>query len=205
MPIRDDKWFDFSGKGNHGTIIGATWTAKGRLGPSLSFDGVDDYVEVPHSASLTSPVNGITVMAWIKCSVLGTFKRIAGKDFWSEGFIFRIEAENRLMTRLWFTDDTSTPELEALYIDDLLWHQVAFTFDTTTGKVIHYKDALTTYAWTGYAGKKIKWGTGKLSISGGTDGFDGFIDEVRIYNRALTAEEIEAHFLGARVPIVRQL
>ena len=35
--------------------------------------------------------------------------------------------------------------------------------------------------------------------------FNGLIDEVRIYNRALSEEEIKAHFLGTRVPKVRQL
>jgi len=38
---------------------------RGTFGKALSFDGVDDYVEVPDSASL-NPTNAITVMAWIK-------------------------------------------------------------------------------------------------------------------------------------------
>ena len=47
----------------------------------------------------------------------------------------------------------------------------------------------------------------KMDEGEGTVAHDtsGLIDEVRIYNRALSADEIRAHFLGARVPIVRQL
>ena len=62
LPIRDDKWYDFSGKGNHGTIEGAIWTAKGRLGPALYIDGLDDYVKTPsinHGSSFT-------IAGWVK-------------------------------------------------------------------------------------------------------------------------------------------
>jgi len=57
---------DLSGRGNHGTINGATWVGSER-GVSLYFDGVNDYVDLPHSSSLniTTP---ITIGARIKSS-----------------------------------------------------------------------------------------------------------------------------------------
>ena len=49
---------------NDGTIYGATWSNDCISGSCLSFDGVDDYVEVPDSSSL-SPVSEVTVVAWV--------------------------------------------------------------------------------------------------------------------------------------------
>ena len=93
MPFRNDKWFDFSGKGNHGIINGATWTAKGRHGPALYFDGVDDYVEIAHSDSLD--LNVLTVEAWMKSTYTGTwFDAVVAKygstgitPFWGLGWM----------------------------------------------------------------------------------------------------------------------
>jgi len=60
-----DRLVDSSGHGNHGTIHGAAWV-KGRVGGCLKFDGVDNYVEVPKSASLNRANEEITLMCWIK-------------------------------------------------------------------------------------------------------------------------------------------
>jgi hypothetical protein len=55
---------DDSGNGNVGRITGATWT-RGRYGNALSFDGADDIVRVPPSASLDVG-SGLTLSAWIR-------------------------------------------------------------------------------------------------------------------------------------------
>ena len=57
--------YDRSGNNNNGTLInGPTWT-QGKVGGALSFDGVDDYVVVPHNSTLNI-TSSITIMAWIK-------------------------------------------------------------------------------------------------------------------------------------------
>src|SRR5688572_20099110 len=56
---------DLSGSGNHGTIAGATWTAAGRFGGALSFDGTDDLVTIPDANSLDL-TTGFTLEAWVK-------------------------------------------------------------------------------------------------------------------------------------------
>ena len=43
---------DASGHGHDGTLQGATWTAEGKMGAALSFDGVDDYVQIAHDEDL---------------------------------------------------------------------------------------------------------------------------------------------------------
>jgi hypothetical protein len=59
---------DDSGNGNAGTISGATWTARGRYGSGLSFDGEDDLVRVSASPSLDLD-SGLTLSAWVRPSV----------------------------------------------------------------------------------------------------------------------------------------
>ena len=51
--------------GNHGTLLNGAAFAPGMVGQAFSFDGVDDFVEVPNSPSL-NPTNQITVDAWYK-------------------------------------------------------------------------------------------------------------------------------------------
>ena len=60
---------DASGRGNTGTITGATRTPSGRHGSALSFDGVNDLVTVPDSAALDL-TNRATLEAWVYPTVL---------------------------------------------------------------------------------------------------------------------------------------
>jgi hypothetical protein len=56
---------DSSGNGNDGVIYGAIWV-DGKYGGALSFDGVDDYVEVPDAPQLSGGGKDLTIEAWIK-------------------------------------------------------------------------------------------------------------------------------------------
>ena len=60
---------DRSGNGNHGTVNGATWV-DGRHGMALSFNGVDDYVEMPVVDGLEAMSN-MTAAAWINYTDAG--------------------------------------------------------------------------------------------------------------------------------------
>ena len=56
---------DSSGKGNNGTLVGGPLWVDGKFGKALQFDGVDDYVQVPHNASLIPTTGKATVSVWI--------------------------------------------------------------------------------------------------------------------------------------------
>jgi hypothetical protein len=56
---------DASGQNNTGSIIGATWTSRGRFGDALSFDGDDEMVRVPPSPSLDLD-DAMTLAAWVR-------------------------------------------------------------------------------------------------------------------------------------------
>jgi chitodextrinase len=61
---------DASGNGNVGTVTGAAWTAAGKHGGALSFDGVKDWVTVADAPSLGLSA-AMTLEAWVKPSILG--------------------------------------------------------------------------------------------------------------------------------------
>ncbi|TMA34085.1 MAG: LamG domain-containing protein, partial [Deltaproteobacteria bacterium] len=70
---------DSSGRGNNGSISGATWTTSGRYGQALSFNGTNAYVEIPDSSSLDL-TTGMTLEAWVYPTVqLSNWKAILQK------------------------------------------------------------------------------------------------------------------------------
>ena len=67
---------DASGRGNNGTIAGATRSTAGKFGSALTFDGVNDWVTVPDSASLDLTTRA-TLEAWVFPTALGNAWRTA--------------------------------------------------------------------------------------------------------------------------------
>ena len=65
--LHGNRVLDHSQYQNHGTLIGNPQLVKGKFGKALKFNGVNDWVEIPHDNSLTVDKN-VTVMAWIQAS-----------------------------------------------------------------------------------------------------------------------------------------
>ncbi len=188
---------DISGYGNNGTISGATWV-NGRYGKALSFDGVDDYVEVPHSASL-EPTD-VTVEMWINpVSWTHTSMAVAlvtKRTDTTNGFFIFWYADTGTINWDWggnsYRWNTGySPPLNT-------WTHLTFTRDSA-GRKLYVNGVLR--ASTSNAGASVATGS-VLRI--GADSmaarywFKGTIDAVRIYNRALSEEEIKAIYKGAR-------
>ena len=176
---------------NNGTIHGASWT-EGKYGSALYFDGDDDYVEVADSDSLRP--NEITILAWIKPSSLTNDKHIVTKSavgtiYCSYGFRLH---NNKL--QYWMYDgsqDIWTTSTDVL--PDTSWHYVGVTWKKPT--VTFYIDdeiAGTAEIDTNpvYGSYPVAIGT-RLYTSYAFP-FSGIIDEVRIYNKALSEEEIQS-------------
>jgi len=188
-----DHLHDFSPKDNHGAIKGASWK-DGRYGWGLKFDGVDDYVEVPDSASLDIP-DEITMTAWIKMTATDQNWNLAMKC----GAYFLIEAD---------LGDASVPYC-GLHIGgawqrfdfghDAGWfkgefHHVAMTYDGSNVRTYIDGDLDQTYSQTG------KIGTSDYFLGIGTNSyvrdrwFEGYIPIFRIYNTAKNGSWILRRF-----------
>jgi len=184
---------DSSGYGNHGTVYGATGV-DGKYGKALSFDGIDDYIGSIGSASFWQSLGNKTIIAWIYPSSFGGQQQILGnrKDSNSPpiGFGFGLtNVYGKLMTWTYpWTDVRSS-----LGVTLNVWNFVAMTHNGTT-VTFHLNDQSETKT-----GQQPSLGGGALAVGQGgeaypSERFSGIIDEVRVYNRTLSADEIGTLF-----------
>jgi chitodextrinase len=182
---------DNSGNGRDGTIVGASWTPSGKYRSALHFNGTGDYVGLP--ALGTFYKSAFTLEAWVKkdssakgdAAVVGT---------WTSG--------QNGGPMLWF--DYATSHLELVmsqggsnYVDSGQlgaagqWQYLAGTYDGTTARLYLNGTQVASKTFTGNVGDSNTWRIGAYdSTAGGF--FDGTVDEVRIYSRALAAGDVAA-------------
>jgi hypothetical protein len=186
---------DLSGNNNHGTLTNMAnppTATSGWAGQGLSFDGVNDYVSVPNSASLNMGTNNFSYGLWFKTvETSATYLLGKGNEF----------------SRIWVIRNNwgTTGRTACAMLDNGGWKYIENTFNTNDGQwhqVMCVKTALTTFSMY-MDGKFINsnalQGNGDLSNTGnlfiGADWIGGqwgtaTIDDVRIYNRALSAGEV---------------
>lgn len=181
---------DSSGRGNNGTISGATWTA-GRFGGALAFNGTTNWVTVNDANSLDL-TTGMTLEAWVRPNALNSWNSVLLKETGS-GLAYSLYANQDVPRPAVFVQvgggDRSTAGTATLPLNT--WSHLAATYDGNTLR-FYVNGALANSA--PLAGS-ITVSTGALRIGGNAfwgEYFNGSIDEVRIYNRALVQSEIQS-------------
>jgi hypothetical protein len=123
---------DASGQGNHGTLVGDPTYTTGILSQALSFDGTDDFVSIPQSASLNQ-LNTLTWSTWLYADrISGPTKKIIDKHQSTgaghELSLAGASAGNiSFVARRWSTDGQwRTPEN---VIAAGQWYHLAVTYD----------------------------------------------------------------------------
>ncbi|HHE76850.1 MAG TPA: LamG domain-containing protein [Candidatus Parcubacteria bacterium] len=196
---------DLSGNGNDGTIHGATPTI-GKVGQALSFDGVDDYVDCGNDESLNI-TDEITVSAWVKpVSTNSNWPTVVAK--WSGNSYYELYTLGIQNYKLQAEVTTNNGNFYRETTNDVItlneWQFLVMTYDSSISKFKLYRNGNLVQQWTDVSGTMST--SNKPAIIGSVlrnDNlyyhFNGLIDEVRIYNRALSAEEIEElYHIGAR-------
>jgi hypothetical protein len=193
---------DSSGNGNNGTLVnGPTWTT-GKIGSgALSFDGADDYINTGSNSSLnfgdTSPWTFSAWLYWQGDSGTSTVSSgIAGKAgttgflsnyYYSGGashYVYGYRMATSPNTIYYFNANSSLDSLNT-------WQYVTFIADGA-GNLSLYKNGTFYQTLTGVAGTGIQFhylGAGYDITTAGRL-FNGTIDDVRVYNRALSAAEV---------------
>ncbi|MCD4823548.1 MAG: DNRLRE domain-containing protein, partial [Phycisphaerae bacterium] len=181
--------------GNDGTLNGSgySWTSAGRLDGALSLSGGNDYVEV---SPFNYELDAITASFWMKTSdtsKLGT--PISCSDGATQHNEFLIY--NYQNFSIWIDGGHVTTNISA---NDGNWHHITVTWRSSDGQVKLYKDGDVVYSGTLKQGSTINpanliLGQEQDSFGGGfaaNQAFKGLIDDVRIYNRAISADTVAA-------------
>jgi hypothetical protein len=185
---------DVSGQGNHGTLTEATWTTQGKFGAALAFNGTTSWVTVPDDPSLDL-TTGMTLEAWVYPTVTLTgWRTVIQKEEpeGPDGVVYFLQANSDMNQP---ATGMSINGEEILYGRTSLvagsWTHLAATYDGTWQRLYINGVEVAQQMQTGL----IASSSGDLSIGGDSvwkQYFQGRIDEVRIYNRALSASEIQA-------------
>jgi len=205
---------DSSGNGHIGTIEGATWAIEDK-GPCLAFGGDGDRVVDESGADYLNGMEALTVCMWIKSNRIGTdagFLQGEDPDGGDNVFTMRYDASgasfsgSSLAKMAVTSDQGGEQQLESSSnIQVTEWQHVCMTW--SSGDLIRFyingeEDEPSGRNGPNNAG--VQSGVVKLIIGQGAKdsggGWDGFIDDVRIYNTALTQVEIQAAMKGTVWP-----
>ncbi|HEY7292623.1 MAG TPA: fibronectin type III domain-containing protein [Vicinamibacterales bacterium] len=177
---------DLSGSGNNGTVANGSWSAAGKFGKALSFNGVNTLLTIPDSPSLRL-TTGMTLEAWVNpSSTLAGWRDVVYKgndNYYLEG------STSNGTPGIGVTIGTATEAIAASALPVNTWTFLAATYDGTT---------LRFYVNGTQAASQTKSGSiltsgNPLQIGGDSiygQFFSGMIDEVRVYSVALSAGQI---------------
>ena len=180
---------------NNGTLVNGAGFAAGEVGQAFSFDGVSGYVSIPGSPLMDSFTTSITIEAWIKVNQL-----TVNSDW--EWIVTKGNSSWRLMgttfaKTVYLGLDGVSPSRDlpgTRDVNDGQWHHVAGVYDGTN--MFLYVDG--TLDVSKPATGAIVQNSYPVCIGHNAEApassFNGLIDEVSLYNRALTASEIQADY-----------
>ncbi|MBW8833387.1 MAG: hypothetical protein JF606_29240, partial [Burkholderiales bacterium] len=184
---------DVSGNGHTATLVnGPTW-GTGKFGNAINFDGNDDLVTLANASTLDFGSSDFTLMMWVKRNALGGGQRhlfskcIATATSWESGCKEFYFSGNVLRFGSYATGDTNS-----VTISDRNWHNIALVFIRASNAVQIYVDGTLRTSAT----KNLEADNAAHIVVIGNhlnaNPFSGLVDEVRIYNQALTAAQVSS-------------
>jgi len=183
--------FDWSGRGNHAKIIGSPQWVVGQIDIALSFSGgYDEYVDCGNAASLNI-TNAITLSAWVNTNDAGNSEDNPYVTKGNNSYALRHGAGNSIGFYIY----DSTSPFSATYAVNSgfngVWHHLAGTYDGNNLNLYIDGEPMATTAHVGTIDISA------FNVNIGSDAaqtwmwYNGLIDDVRIYSRGLSQQEIQ--------------
>lgn len=200
MDFDEDNFDDTSTANHDGTCAKDAcprWTSSGRFGGGYVFDGTNDFVSAGNVLKKDESLP-FTMSAWVKTDIKNTeWKTIIGTDQSFAEVAVSSDADGNSAkfgqnsgATSWFVDGGVIPESE--------WHHIVGVYDGTNATIFvdgALKEGPVLHAFDENHGVTL---LGKLGLaSSQEDYFAGTLDEVRIWERALLAEEIKQMYVGS--------
>jgi hypothetical protein len=198
---------DASGNGNDGVVVGATLTIDrfNKASSAYNFDGQDDYIEIPNTDNMFDLVGAWSISTWVKSSVTGDQRSNPivwkiGRNGLNEDTFYMAKSDNRFSVGLErASDGYDFSSASAEHTTNTFYHVVG-TYDGKNLKV-YVNGVLEKTSEIGFINAYV--GPAPLRIGNilhsnhGKKGvFEGTIDDIRIYKRALSEDEIKALYEG---------
>jgi hypothetical protein len=186
--------YDSSGNGNDGNLTnGPTWTT-GKIGGALSFDGGDDLI-IATLPNLNGSDITISQSVWIKTASSKLDQVIITKRVDSSFGYPTIMLEEKIATIAMDRSGLRFSIKGNIELNDNQWHQLCGIKELNTYSIyvdgIFTKSEVRTDQYPSsdiiHFGNHIPWKNSNVN-----PGFEGLIDDVRIYDRALSAAEVQA-------------
>jgi hypothetical protein len=208
---------DDSGNGHEGKIMAADWDKNGQNGSGMSFDGVGAFLDVPSDPSLDPQTDNWTIELWLKrADLAGGWQKILTKypGNWTG---YRIGLLDSSIHTIFGTGPApnSVEFQTSTKIQDMQWHHLAAVYDRSGDAVIYLDgvaDATTmNISKIGLVKVDNNVEIGRCHWCGGgkTMGFNGTLDEIKLWRAALTADEVElalnGKLLGTAVSVGKSL
>jgi len=195
---------DVSDYQNNGTVYGATWNSSGYLGGAYQFDGVNDYIDLGDDESLKPRNNDYTIETWIKG--VGTTKNIIDWGVAGVGQVsLKIHSDGTIRFNLYDGSNDRNAYSVATVNDDQ-WHHVVATRNGNNMQI--YIDGLASGTPSTDPINDINPNSNTMKVGtrfdAGDAWFNGMIDDLQIYNRSLTAEQIQTFYQNKTNILVNQ-
>ena len=201
---------DASGNGNDGTLNAPTWDS-GKFGGALNFDGVDDFVDCGNPSILDFGTGDFTISAWIKTTDRAGETVFGNGGDNSGGKRYSLYVEGDPGVKILVDDDSTKYDPEGnIQVVDGQWHHLVGMRDGTTLRV--YVDGVedegvkahgestipAAYDLSGTSQHNAYIGALTANDTGERIKFwGGLIDDVALWNRALTQGEIAELIAGS--------
>ena len=197
---------DSSGKGNNGTVNGTGNWVPGKINQALQFDGISTYVDCGNGASLNL-TDAVTITAWIRMDFTAGDRKIAGnQDGTTGGYKFGIYTNNKIEFEIRTATNAGTLSRNAAggtALQQGVWYHVAGVY--SKGQYLrtyvygNLDRELVTTAVLGSSTGTFKLGREPMSAN---YYWLGPMDDVAVYNRALSPEEI-LWLAGQKTPVAK--
>jgi hypothetical protein len=188
---------DISPVTNNGTLMNGATFATGMVGQAFSFDGVNDFVQMPSNAA-QDPTTTATLDAWVKFnqtpSQAGRHMEFISKGSFGSDFDLGAPTDDKFY--LYISGGLNVGSTTVIQPD--VWYHVAGTWDATGLKmyvngVLENTNSTPNITRTAQPTRPLTIGNGS-EFDRNQRWFSGLIDEAEIFNRALSASEIQAIF-----------
>ncbi len=198
---------DSSGNGHNGTIYGALWTT-GKIGQALDFDGTSNYVAIPADPSLDN-LQGLTISAWVYPCQDKRWHVLDKGD--GDKRLYAVGTSNTVDGRVRYSGTHAFSESKSNTVVLNQWQHFVMTWSAATNLTRLYRNGVEVVYTTQTAGTGTTWDDSVHPISIGMRGdptlpidattfFNGVLDEIRLYNRPLTSQEINNLYSSPTAP-----